>query len=208
MGAWGWELLENDSACDEIAQLMSEIRVRAIAASREPLSHERAGVFAAQLALLVRYSPWSFEADDETAALRLAIRTNRAALAIVAPRASGALDQLEHGPLAEDAPLVPLLGAKHAARYLQGIANLAVDETQDVLGEDTAGAYLHVLVTVSPYVDLPRKTVRHWERRLRELIAGAADDDAGLLRFQLKACKALVATFPADDDGGADDDDA
>lgn len=200
MGAWGWELLENDSASDEISALMSEICANAIAASREPLSRERAGVFAAQLGLLLRYLPWSFEAEEDTEALRLGIQTNRAALALVAPRASALLDQLESGRMAENTPIESLLGAKHAAPYLQGVANIAVDETQDTLGQDTASAHLHLLVTLSPYVDLPRKTVRHWELRLHELIDDANDDDAAFLRGQLKACKALVATFPDDED--------
>jgi hypothetical protein len=204
MGAWGWDLLENDSAADEIGALMAEIAAHAIAACREPLSRERASVFAAQVGLLVRYSPWSFGDDEQADALGLAIQTNRAALAVVAPRASAIFDQLEHGPAPEDTPIDSLLGAKHAAAYLQGVANIAVDETQDTLGEDTAGAHLHLLVTLSAYVDLPRQTVRHWERRLRELLDDADDNDAAYLRAHLKACKTLVAKLVADD---VDDDD-
>lgn len=211
MGSWGDGLLDNDTAADEIGDLIAEVVTRATASSRAAtLPPKAAGVHAVQLALIATYDPDRFcqEPDDDdgetTAALRAGIAQHRAALLQVAPKAGKTLDVLARGDTIAAAPVAPLLDAKHGRVYLQELADTAVEELEDHLDDQRGGAYLDLLLRIAPYVELRAGTLRQWLRRLRD-----SDDDDVSERYA-KACKQLLATAVAgddDDDDDGDDDD-
>jgi hypothetical protein len=210
MGSWGTDLLENDAAADAMDDIIEDIYCEAIEHDGAELAPKEAGPLAARLALVARYRSYEFEQKpgnmgyERTTALRTAIKANRAVILAVAPKAGPLLDRLQKGDVVGELPIATLLDAKHARAYLQDLADKAIEELEDTLGEEQgAGAYLHLPALIAPYVELPRTTVRHWLRRLRE----AGDPENEFARAYLKACKKLVDLSAPGDEDDADDED-
>jgi hypothetical protein len=206
MGAWGTELLENDTACDEIGDIVAELVASAVAASAKDISPKAAGRFAAELALIAQYAAYTVPDACESEALQEGVAKHRGVLLQVAPKAAKLLDVLVSGNDLGDISLAPLFDAKHARVYLQELADECIDECEDNLENPRTGARLHVLMVIAPYVELPGKTLRHWQRRFREAVDEADDDEQAFLRPYMTACKKLVAAAASDDDDDSDGD--
>jgi hypothetical protein len=196
MGAWGHELLQNDAAADAMGQIVDGIYDDVVANGRAKMP-KQAGPLAAQLAVILRYSPRDFErrpgdyAYERTKALRAAIRANRRVLLEVAPAAGTLLDQLIARDVAGEHSYETLLAAKHARSYLQGLADMAVEQLETSMGTSLkAGAYLDLLVFIARYIEMPHETVHEWAHKLRE---SAADPDHPFLRPYLAGCKQLIS---------------
>ena len=207
MGAWDTGLLDNDGALDAIGDLTDELATTAIAAGNRQLQPDDAARLCARLAVIVEYRADLF-AKPRGAQLRAIVVDNRATIDQIAPAAKPLLDALAAG--ADPSKLggaTTLLRDPRAHGVLQKLADQLVENIEDDLEDPAAGAFLHVLDFVSPYVELPGKTLRHWLRRLRELAADADADDEQPLRAQTRAVKKLVADLDDDDDASEDDGD-
>jgi hypothetical protein len=197
MGTWDYGLLDNDSAGDELWEILHESVADARKAATQDLTPERAGRLAAQLALIVHYH--AISEVTELAEMRAGVTRNRAALEKSAPKAAAILDQIVREAVGDDPQLRPLFEAKHAATYLQSLADASLEEVETCLEEQRAGAHLDLLTVLAPYVELRAKTVKHIARRVRELADDVDEDEEDRLHAYTKACKKLL-TSCADDD--------
>lgn len=184
------------------------------AARAKPRSRQDAGAFAAQLGLVAHYRAAIFESGKgesdyaSAQALRRIVTEQSALLDQVAPKARALLDRIASGePLADNPAFHVLLGATHARAYLQELADQAIEDAEDNLGEAPSGAQLDLLRVVAPYVELPARTMRHWLRRCREAYGEADDDERQFLRPYVDVCKKLVAAAKSTDDDEREEDD-
>lgn len=201
--SWELELLHNDGASDAIGGLVTELADTAAKAG-PTLGPDGAAPFCARLAVILRYDASLFERTDDEAAraeqLRAIVRENRAVLDRVAPRATTVFDVLADGRTFGVVPAVEtLLQDRRTHATLQKLADHTIENTGDDLGSPDSGAFLHVLTFLAPYVELPGKTIRHWLRRMHELLSDADEDDDVILEVQLIAIKKLVAGLSNED---------
>ena len=204
MATSGSGLLDHKEAAAEITGILGEVILRAAQAVKEPLTPERAGTFAAQVALLVHYDPSFFKKNPAAEAVRAGIERDRAVLEKVAPKAGPLLDQIIARSIASDASVTPLFASKQARAYLQKVADASLDEIESCLDEPRGGAHLHVLLLLASYVSLPAKTLKHVAKRAKTLAAEMRDDP--MAATFAKAAKKLAASADDDDDDDDDDD--
>jgi hypothetical protein len=196
--SWEAELLESDGASDAIGELVIELADAAVKGGAT-LAPDAAARFCARLAVILRYDASLFApaTDDDAAraeALRAIVRDNRAVLDGVAPRGKAVFEAIVEGHAVADAAAVEtLLQDRRARPTLQKLADHTIENTEDDLGSQGAGAFLHVLMFLAPYVELPGTTIRHWQRRIREIASEADEDDELMLRPHVMAIKRLVA---------------
>lgn len=203
MGTWDYGLLDNDSAGDELWDILDEAVTEASGAAEHDVPPARAGRLAAQLALIVHYDV----AHEEASAIRAGVARNRAALEQAAPKARALLDLIARDALDDKPSLRPLFEAKLASAYLQKLADASLEEVEECLEEQRAGAHLDLLTVIAPYVTLPAKRVKHIARRVREIVGeiDEDDDDAAFMHAYTHACRKLVAACKDDEDDEDDD---
>jgi hypothetical protein len=206
MGSWGTDLLENDSASDAIGDLVAELAAAAAAAAAgPPMDEAGAARFCARLAVILHYEPWFFDTDSEASrpreALRGVVRENRLILDKVAVGAKPLLAAIADGAAVGKKPaLGGLLLDRRVRPTLQKIADNLVENIEDDLESQEAGAYLDVLALLAPHVELPGKTVRHWRRRMRDIVADLDDEEAEMFRAYAKVLEVLVNSLHEDED--------
>jgi hypothetical protein len=194
MGAWDYGLLDNDTAADELGEVINTVVDHAVRSAARALSRQGAGEFAAQLGLLLHFEPEVFGAAHEAnAALRAGIARNRRTLDEVAPKASELLDQLAAGKAPSDGKHTLLLRAKHARAYLQELADRTIDDADVVFKDEmTIGGYLVVLGVLSKHVELQAHPIKRWLASYRTRYREAGEDERLFLREELHMCKKLV----------------
>lgn len=190
MGTWGDGLLENDTACEELGDILAEI-ADAVGSADDNLTPVQAGALAAQLALLARGG--GPELDDPE--LRSVITHHRPTIVAIAPAAAAVLDAFLKVPANRDIPVACLLAAPHASEYLQPLADVWLEELEAYLGEPQGGVYLFLLDIVAPYVELSGDTLRFFTRRLEIIREEGDDDEVFHVRTYLRACKSLLASI-------------
>jgi hypothetical protein len=207
MSASGTGLLENDDAATAIHDVIRPLGER-IAAALKVKKRDDAGTLAAQLGLLAHYYPhvvsWpDNEEKPSIEALRRVVRSNRAALDFVAPRARPVLDAIEQSKPISPEPCIHLIRAKHARGYLQGLADELVDSMDRTVRDSTdafdmgAGGYLDILRLIATQIEVPEGSVRRWAAYYRNLRARGRDPD--FVYEYVEACRTLMMRTATDD---------
>ncbi|MCB9603890.1 MAG: hypothetical protein H6721_28055 [Sandaracinus sp.] len=117
MGTWGSGILQNDAAADGVCDAASELEALLRDLASSPSSHETAERMLGAIALLMRFSPYSFDPDNERRVPRDVVAQHRPRLATVSAEANAALDAI----LADTEPTYRLTTfSPRLARILHG----------------------------------------------------------------------------------------
>lgn len=200
MKARGPGLLENDSALDALGDIVDRVfgdLKKSLAPAK--LTRSGAGELAAQIGLVAHYrGEWFGQKKgdlgyDKSQLVRDGIKKHRLALDAIAPQGKAALDTIVKGkPLSEKFTIDGLMRATHARPYLQDLADQAIEGLE---GDYAArmGAQVDLLVTLSPYVEIPQDPINELLEALRD--DGADETEAG--RHVVRALKRLRSAAAA-----------